>query len=361
MTSGNPVREPLRPRRRSVVRGATLLAGLGLLAGPGAGCAPRPDPNGALRRFGFTMGDPAWTSRDRLRQDLDAIAGLGMGWARFAVRADLTVAAWGDPGQPVRLHESTLETIGWTIDEARARGLEVILMVIDVYPDADAPDDVLTAKQRDYWEQLGRAFADRVGTWQIFNEADGATYRIYQDPGIDESGRVDDAGRRYLADLAAKLAVGQEAIHAANPEARITTNLFGYPVDDAIEHRWRTVLDAIAPSLDLITLDMYPQLFEDAIAGMPARLQRISERYGLPVMVGEIGLQTCSECFTEQEQADAYEDYVAALDGSIAEAIVFYDLREGRVDGGRSTFGVLHENGAPKPAHTALEGIAGLR
>lgn len=302
-----------------------------------------------LSRFGFLVGQPDLDGAAMVTQDADLVAGLGMGWVRFGVDASVVVKSWNGPGGSVVLRDAACRTIEESIDHARARNLKVCLMAIDVWSDQAASDDEFMTKMRHYWSAVAERFAGKVQQVQIFNEADGQHYRtnasLGAEPGID-----------YLHELADRLATAREVFHAANPQTKVTTNLIGYPATWEVEPRWNRILDVIAPSIDLITVDAYPQLQQDVIYDLPHKLERLQERYGKPVAVGELGINTCATCATPADQARGYGMYIHALRSSVAEAVFFYTLRDGvnPQDAG-STFGVVSRDGhTPKPSWNTL-------
>lgn len=302
-----------------------------------------------LSRFGFLVGQPDLDGAAMVKQDADLVSGLGMGWVRFGVDASEAVKSWDGRGGSVVLHESVCRVVEDSIDHARAQHLKVCLMVIDVWPDHAASDDEFMTKMRHYWSAIAQRFGSKVEQVQIFNEADGQHYRtnasLGAEPGID-----------YLHELADRLATAREVFHAANPQTKVTTNLIGYPATWDVEPRWNRILDVIAPSIDLITVDAYPQLQQDVIYDLPHKLERLQQRYGKPLAVGELGLNTCATCATPADQARGYGMYIHALRSSVAEAVFFYKLRDGEnpQDPG-STFGVVSRDGhTPKPSWNTL-------
>lgn len=347
-------------RRPLLLGGASLAAALGLAAcGDGA---PDPEPTssatptpelpephpaeGGLARFGFHLGAPTAARHDRFREDLASVGRLGMGWARFAVLGRDVVQDWGAPGGPIRMRESALDMIDDAVGAARDAGLSVYVITNDAWSDHTASEDVFLAKMRLYWEAVARRIADRVDVWQVFNEADGDHYRTVE--------HVDPADAGYMGRLAAAVGAARDVIHGVGPDVRVTTNLFGYPVDQAMTERWDLGIAALAPAMDVITLDAYPQLFTDATQRLVDYIARARATTGKEVLVGEIGLQTCPECFSETDQAQAYALYIDALSRAEASAVLFYEPRDEDGD-----FGVLTADNAPKLAGTMLLRAAG--
>lgn len=330
------------PSRRRVVGAAAVGAGVLLTASGSA----RAEPAAPLGRFGVTIAG----SRDGglgMARELDLATELGLGWVRFGVDTESVLRSWGDAENPVEMDEKGLEVLARDVSDARKRGLQVCLLLVDARTGDDVDESVFLRRMREYWDAIARAVGDQSYVWQVFNEPDGWDPRSTEP--LDGEATAD-----YLAFLARALGDAQAALHRHAPHGRVTTNLYGYPVDDARERRWREIFDVIAPSLDVLTVDAYPDLDAAALDALPARAKRLADRYGASMMIGEIGLPTGDDRFDEADQADAYARYVKVLDDPALLASFFYELRS--TDG--SGFGILQEDGSPKPAFTVLRRAA---
>lgn len=337
---------PARRRlpRRAVLGGAavgTVAVGAALLAVPMMGPGSRggylvPAPGGSEDLRGF-------------ERDLRAVREGGGGWVRFAVRAYDVVEEW-DRGGAIAFDERALATVDRALDLARDAGLRVHLVTAD-----SVPEDVLgpsgrtyLATMTEYWQVLAERLGERVEVWQVFNEADGMHFRTGQSLG-------NAPPTAYLKELASVMTRARRTIRAAAPRAEVTTTAGGYPVDDAMEQRWARFFGAVGPRLDVVAVDLYPQTDQARIDSLPERLGRLHRRVGRPVVVAELGLQTCAGCFSEAEQGVALSSALAALREAPARSVMLYELR----DSDQDRFGVLHEDWSPKSG--AKEISAALR
>lgn len=335
------------PRRRLLLRGAALTLALG-----GAGCAaeprpaptlaPRPEPTGPFTRFGFHVGAPTPEELPRFLQDVEIVRDLEMGWVRFAVLATEVVASWGAEGAAPRMNEAGLRALDEAVTAARTLGLRILLVTVDVWKHPASGQTAFLSKMRHYWGAIARRVGDRVDVWQVFNEADNTHYRDDSD--------VSPADAGYMAQLAQAVGAARDSVRAVAPDVRVTTNLYGYPVDEEMVRRWDLGIAALDPVVDVITLDAYPQLSTTGTERLVDYLATAQQRTGKAVLVGEIGLQTCRGCFSEGDQRRAYELYLAHLADSVAEAVLFYELRD--IEG---QFGVLTSGGGAKPAFERLQ------
>lgn len=335
-----------RPRRRRVLTGAALTAAtLGGIAG-GARLVSDRQVRGQLGRFGMTITDPAPGRMDAFREDLDTVQALGLSAVRFGAGTHELVSDWGvRDGRftgEVALSDDGIEALARGIDEAEERGLRSCVMTIGVYPGDDVSEAVFAEVMADYWHRVSLRLAPRAPLWQVFNEPDGDHYRT-----LEPSRALEDPS--YVEELAASLDLARRSIQAATPTAQVTTNLSGFPVDEALGERWTSLLDRLAPSLDVITVDAYPETDPARTRLLASLLDDLRERYGKPVEVGEIGMKTCPECFTLEEQSEAFSMYLDRLAGSAARTVYFYRLRDSDPQTGEGSFGILEQDGSDKP------------
>lgn len=350
--------------RRGALRAAL---GIGLAAPALASCVARGDVDADLEgrgiadgkgvwtagshdgptEFGIHIPGPVHTSTEQFEHDLETLVALGMTWVRLPVVANTVVRTWGFATGSVQLDVDVLDRVRQGARMARERGLKVCLVVADVYDVPQAPEAEFLRNMRQYWGSLARHLAAQVDIWQILNEPDGAHFRTRREvPALRRPA--------YLRELSRALAAAHAEIAEIDPDVTITTNLYGYPLGDAMERRWVQSLDALAPHLDLITVDAYPALSEYEARELPRRLGRLQERYGKEIAVGEIGLQTCSHCATEDEQARAYAIYLDALQSPSIAVAFFYQLRDDGSGTGEGTFGIEREDGSEKPSFDVI-------
>lgn len=303
----------------------------------------------ALTRFGFTISNPTPDGTSQFRKDLDEVRDLGLGAVRFSAPVHEMVTDWGvrdgKASGRVRFDGSYVSALIDGLDEAEKRGLDACMMVIGVCPDESLSDDELVRVMGNYWRALAAAIAPRTPQWQVFNEADAAHFR--------NQGDVDVLAENspYLDLLSRALGTARDAVHAETPGAEVTTNLFGYPVDEELLPRWRTILDRLADSVDVITVDAYPETKKENLQRLVDDLASLRAEYGKPVVLGEIGMKVCAKCFTLTEQVQAYSAYLTSLAHSAAQSVYFYKLRDPSSD----QFGVLDDHGKPRPAYTLLK------
>lgn len=337
-----------RIARRTLLAGAVIAAGA--IPGTRPGPQSQPDCGGSLR-FGFTGAEvhDASALDDALSQ-LEEMAALGARVVRCGIGDSQVLRAWGTPAHSASLAPSRVSAIHRVFARARELGMEVWMMLIVSYPDQEASEAYWRSKTEQWWRLVAEEFAREVAVVQIFNEADGSHYRFHT--AIEEADR--DSYYRELADL---LAAASDIFHAVAPYVQVTTNLSGWPSGERVQSRWERALDVIAPSLDLVSVDIYfdHALDEAEIPRFPARMGFLRSRYGKPVAIAEIGDPTQGSEQKEEAQQRYYAQYVRLLRDLDLRYAVFYQYRDrGSTTDAEATFGIVRADGTPKPAHRWL-------
>lgn len=288
---------------------------------------------------GYLVAAPGTTADlPAFERDLRAVKDNGGTWVRFGVRAYDVVDDWSDAGS-IRFDPEGLDTVDSALDLATAAGLEVYLVTADTVPEEAVARsgrpylEIMT----DYWQHLAERFGDRVALWQVFNEADGGHFRT----GDGLGGELPPA---YLEELALVLDRAATTIRAAAPRVDVTTTANGYPVDDAMEEHWAVFFEAVGGPLDVVGVGLYPQVDQPAIGSLSDRLERLRDRVGKPVVVAELGLQTCPGCFSEADQGTYVAASLRELRSAPVRAVLVYELR----DSDQYGFGILHRGWIPK-------------
>ena len=291
---------------------------------------PGPSATPGGERLGAMVGAPV-DAQDvaRWREDVDTLVEFGQTLVRTGVYA------WEVAPEPNVWDDAAAAFAREQLDYARQAGLEVNLVV------PGAPDWAQSYSFADYeqacrwfWTKTRETFGHQVALWQPYNEADHAHYQKF-------TAATRDAA--YLGEFAHMLGVAKEVLGVDG--VPITTNLTGWPLNDETEKEWNLVLDAISAPLDVISIDLYPADNEDEIGRIAARMQRIKKKYGKPVYVAEIGLQTTADSWNESEQQRYVSAALRQLRTVELWGICLYELRDNASPSG---FGIKREDGSHK-------------
>ena len=315
-------------------------------------------PNGfahvpSTTEFGFNAGLDAndlGGSLSKFEEDVDNMVANGQKWVRIGIASWLVTN--GGTTRTINWNQQNLGYYDQAIAYAYRKGLKIFLLT------SGAPDWTKNYTFSDYktvsvsyWSYLARRWGSEVSVWELFNEADanGSNYRTYQ----PNNGVLTTA---YLSQMNTLIGAGRTVIRQANPNLLITTNCTGYPMSDAMEASWLPFFDALHGNLDIITLHMYPTTDATEINKMNQRVQGMQNRYHQPIAVGEIGLQTCTTCYTEQQQQAALVASMNNLHNSSAVIVLIYEFRDESADvtQGNATFGIEHYDGSPKVGYQAI-------
>lgn len=287
-------------------------------------------------RFGFTVSSPQ-PGLEEFERDVRAVRSLGAEWVRFGVVGFEVIRSWSDNGRLI-FKPDRLSLYDSAFAFVKSLGLSVCLLTVDGAPASYNTPEYFTA-MRQYWGQLAKRFGSSVTVWQVYNEASDLDFRT--------ADAIDGDLDTYFSDLDEALGVARESIHAHASHVKITTSASGYPVNDEREQRWLRFFAAVGRQLDICTVDFYPVLSNTAISSLPGRIDRLNRQERIPVSVGEFGLQTGPDLYTEAQQADSLVKTIGALSQTDAAPVFVYRLRN---DGDRKDdgFGLFEIDGTPK-------------
>lgn len=292
-------------------------------------------------QFGFTMSIPDPDNPEQAYRDLDKMKELGVKWVRTGIITSDMVTRWGDGGK-VEVNQETIDLYVDFLKKAKSYNMKVILMSVEGYYGDITYNQYLT-EMRQYWNLISEPLSPYADVWQVYNEPDGLHYRTYE----PVNQLPDEAA--YYKELANSISEFRTIVKQDNSQTRVTTNLSGYPMNDKIESDWNYRLDIIHRSLDLITVDVYPEYNLEEIKEVPERLSRIKNKYKKNVMIGEIGMPTCTTCSPKEQVAQALTAFIDYLPHKDTEAIIFYQLRDSSNDNtGESSFGIYNHNETDK-------------
>jgi arabinogalactan endo-1,4-beta-galactosidase len=104
-----------------------------------------------------------------------------------------------------------------------------------------------------------------------------------------------------LQSLSELVSLARAEIKTADPNTKTTVNVSGWPLNVATLNRFERVFDAVAPHIDVVTLDLYADV--DTLAHIPTFINAMKDRYKKPVVVGEYGVSTGDRQYSEADQA----------------------------------------------------------
>ena len=310
--------------------------------------------------FGFTVGlsvNYNMSAADfedslaALKGDIDIMAEHEQTWVRLGI--PFWAVAWLD-GTTLRANTTDgVEAISFykeAIEYIKQQDMKIVLILTDSVAQQSSFSQAEYAQHtQSYWNFIAGHVGQSVDVVQIYNEAQGYHYRFYElVPAEDRPA--------YWAEMSNMFGLASSIFKGVNPSVQITTNSYGYPVNDTTEQNWLDFFDAVEENLDIITLDLYPEGPTET-ASMPARISTAKDRYSKPVMVGEVGRQGFQDAGADysrslEGQAENLVSYIETLRESEAEAVIVYMLRDDgdSDDKGEQNFGILEYNGEQKPS-----------
>ena len=213
---------------------------------------------------------------------------------------------------PWAVSDEQLEHVRRCLEDARARGVRVMLICAQLVngvdfldeADLDAATPALTAEAVEYVGRVADAVGDLVTWWQVANEHDARDWRNWQRPLWDEEaaktppqeGELPAERARahmtphYLGTLRDVIAACRDRIKRDHPGIIVHTATTGVGANTDSEEIWGRFYDVVAPAVDALGINLYPITWWEKYVEMPERLSRVARRYDLPVLLTEIGL-----------------------------------------------------------------------
>src|SRR3989304_2705110 len=202
--------------------------------------------------------------------DVNHMEELGMQWIRF------NVMEW-------ELAEKYLKNYDKAITYANEHGLKVSLVTNT--PGLSEQGENIEADLgtvRDYYTRLATRWQGKVKTWQINNEPDDHEYDDYQ---RIENNQVYPGG--YLEAFSRIVEEASKTIKSIDQEAKVTVNVSLWQGSDpGIQREEVALFDAVRESIDIITLDVYPDTSEEAIKTLQDQVAYFHYRSDLPGAIG---------------------------------------------------------------------------
>lgn len=227
------------------------------------------------------------------------------------------------------------------VEYANEKGLKIALVT-------NTPDFANGLERTEYlnitaafYRDIATRFKGKIDTYQIFNEANVHNFRNY-----NERPELSD---EYLADFAEVVSIASKALKSVDEEARTTVNMSHWIGSGAdLIKEGSAFFDSVKVSIDVVTLDLYPDSSVEEIDRFPEYVTYFNNRYQKPVVIGEIGWPTFKNGFSANERVDLMNLSIEAFRGGIVkpESVLFYELTDEKGIS-ENAFGVLEYDGNP--------------
>ncbi len=308
-----------------------------------------------LRPYGLNVHAPSGAELDEV---FDAAHDAGLGW----VRVDF-IWAWIEPQQD-HFSWSVYDAI---VDAASARGLSV-LAILAYSPQwaTDGPELSGVPRSADDWRDfcshVAARYRGRVERFELWNEPNQDAFWA--------------GTRQQYIDLILK--PGSEAIHGSAPSSKVGGPALAHLVaGDTDWYRWLDdVLGQAAPALDFVTHHVYdnddrnlthkltgsthfanqPSLWDVENPSLREVLKRRGWYPSRPVWLTETGWSSdlaAGEAAQAGHAASFLESWFTGKSGQAwLDKAFIYDAEDSAGSGG---FGLLRDDGSPKPAYEAVK------
>ncbi len=270
------------------------------------------------------------------------------------VVADLTAgtsvvqSVQGLSSNAITWNSTNLAVYDTAINYAVQKGLRIFLVTnTPAFAKGYMLDDYKTVTDQ-YYQYLSSRWAGKIAVWQVFNESDMQNFRDYS--------LMTTLTSSYLSDLNSVIAVAKNAIKTNDAKTYVTTNVSGYPMNDATITRWYQFFDAIKDNLDILSVDMYPAPDLTEISKLGTRVDDVRARYSKDVAVAETGVCTMTAGYSESDQANYLTKSINSLKLSSANIIILYEIMDEATSGGlcEGTFGIVKTDGTQKSSFSSV-------
>jgi len=208
---------------------------------------------------------------------------------------------------------------------------------------------------------LAQRLGGSVDVWNLYNESNLHTFDTYEPLDPNDSAA-------YLASFQTVFRAGAEAIKKADRGAVITHSVGGIWPEGSEVEKWSGFVNTLQPSVDQLSFTVYPNDQDMNAIYLPERIQEITNQYGKPVAISELGF--CSngahkpELFTAAQQAKYLPMFVQQAMKSSAQAVIVYQYQDDEIswetDSCQKSYGVVTRSQQSKPAFnevlTAMNG-----
>lgn len=274
---------------------------------------------------------------DLFKKCVEDLSAKGQNWIRFNFKGEFNS------------NPNIVSDFEQGLDFAKQKGLKVALVT-------DPPDLSNPQAISDFYKEIAHRFKGKVDVWQIFNEPNAHSYKDYSPrPEITPD---------YLKGLSQAVAAASAAIKEVDSQAKTTINLSAWVGDHRdIESEGHSFFEPISDSIDILTLDFYPDGNEEEMAKYPGYISSLKNAFGKDIMIGEIGWPTLENAFTPNDQATYMQKVMSSLQGGAVKpiAVLFYEWADEKgVTGIEGQFGANNSDGSPKDGTSYQELIQAM-
>lgn len=313
--------------------------------------------------FGFTTHvltvDGHNHTLSQFKQNVDLLAEKKQTW----VRMDLVTHEIAPSGNGVTINwnKKGLSVYDEAINYARKRKLRVMIAsTVPVFAKEYSKEDYQQVAKA-YYGFLAKRYKGKVAIWQLFNEPNIHHFRDHShNPAL-----MDDPN--YVSELKAVFQASSQAIKRSDKAANVTTSVshwVGARPPEAFLSQTSVLFDALDESLDLITLNLFPDMSMEEIDRLPTYVKYFKEKYGKEVVIGEIGVSTKPGVgFTESDQARYMGLAIKSLkQGDVRpKVILFYELMDQTIFQSpldhENYYGTLYNDGTKKSSFEDIVSI----
>lgn len=335
---------------------------------------------GPTTEFGFNTDVSAVNSSldiNRFKANIDTLSANGQKWVRININdAEIAQEAPGAQIQlvtptpiqlpptstppptvdtvkglsasPIQWNTANLSVYDQAVDYALSHGLKIFLVTsTPIFAKNYTLDDYKTLTDQ-YFNYLSARYTGKIAVWQIFNNANVSGYT--------DSLPLTSLDSTYLSNLTSVIGVARNAIKTNDPNALVTTNAGGIPLNDTLTASWNQYFDALSNNLDIISVGMYPNTDTVEISKLSNIIESLKTRYGKDVVVSDTGMCTQQGVYTESDQQNYVTQAVNNIKLSSVKLVLQYEIMDQDTASGtcNGSYGILKTDGSQKTSYPAV-------
>jgi len=293
--------------------------------------------------FGFNThlyanAEPDNLDVNRFKKTVDELVANNQSWIRF------NIPRWEGSSLlngKLLWNEEELKIFDEAIDYTYNKGLQTFLVVSPPSVEANFSKDGYTKITHDYFTTLAMRYKDKINIWQINNEIDLHSPADYSENTFE---------KRDQEFILSHVRAASDAIRAIDPNATITVNVSGWPMNDKTQENWEKFIEPLLPYINVVSLDLYPDGNTEEIKKLPIRVEEIRRKFKLPIYISETGICTVGCDLNNLTQKDIITQTIHELLKARPNAIIIYEY----------TDELKHEDFPKRPISDQVQGSFGV-
>lgn len=200
----------------------------------------------------------------------------------------------------------------------------------------------------EYFQFLSSRYTGKISVWNIFADSNIKNFK--------DSSPMSSLDSTYLSELNSVLSTARSAIKSSDPSVIVSTSTGGNPLTDTLVSNWNQFYDATNSSVDIISIEMYPNTDIGQISKLSTIIENLKAKYGKDVIVAGTGICTQNGIYSETDQQNYVPQAISNIRLSSAKLLLQYELADQNSSSNTcdASYGIVKSDGTPKSSYTAI-------